>query len=87
MNRKQINFDNLFDAKVQALALADFYPHGRWCVYSSSGGYRVAFDECAVRDGVDESEIIFQASSHCNSGTREYVECRNDAEQRVMMEV
>ena len=86
MNRRQVNFKSLFEAKVQALALADFYPNGRWCVYETETGYRVAFDECKTRDGVDESEIIFQAHSNCNSGTREYVECRNDAEQRVMME-
>lgn len=86
MNRKQINFDNLFDAKVQALALADFYEGGRWCVYETKTGYRVVWDECKTRDGVDESDIIFEADSSCNSGTREYVECRNDAEQRVMME-
>lgn len=85
MNRRQVNFNSFFEAKVQALALADFYPNGRWCVYETETGYRVAFDECKTRDGVDESEILFQAHSNCNSGTREYVECRNSAEQRLMM--
>ena len=86
MNRKQINFKSLFEAKVQAVGLANFYVGGRWCVYKSCNGYRVVFDECKIRDGVDESDILFQAHSNCNSGTREYTECRNAAEERLMME-
>ena len=84
MNRRQVNFKSFFEAKVQAMA--DYYPIGMWCVYETGTGYRVKWDACKTRDGVDESEILFQAHSNCNSGTREYVECRNDAEQRVMME-
>ena len=29
MNRNQVNFKNLYDAKIQALALAKFYNMGR----------------------------------------------------------
>lgn len=86
MNRNQKNFKSLFDAKVQALALADFYAIGRHVVYKVGDHYEVRFDEAKTRDGVDESDILFQAHSHCNSGTRSYRECRDAAEAQILME-
>lgn len=69
-------FRNRLDAELQASILAESVPGGRWYVTRQGriGDFEVRFDECKVRDGADESEILFEAPSHCNSGVRNYRE-------------
>lgn len=87
MNRNQVNFKNLYDAKIQALALAKFYNMGRHIVYKKADGtYYVQFDECKVRDGVDESDIIYEACSNCNSGTQDYTTCKKEAIEEINLD-
>lgn len=81
MNRNTVNFKEFKDACIQATALANFYSKGRFCVYKKAEKhFIVAYDECKERNGVDESDILFQAVSNCNSGTKSYSECRKNAE-------
>ena len=79
MIRTQVNFSDFSSACIQAMALSNFYNKGRWCVYAVKNGYRVVFDECKVRDGIDESDILFEAESNCNSETKDYITCRDAA--------
>jgi hypothetical protein len=84
MNINKRTFDNVSDAIIQDRALSLYYPNGRWIVFcDKDGNYRVQADECLIRDGVDESHIIYQARSNCNSGTYSWKESVNIAENEI----
>lgn len=71
-NSRQRKFKELEDAKIQAIALSLYYTDGRWKVYQRADKtYFVQWDECKVRDGV-EDDFIFSSDSNCNSGTWDY---------------
>ncbi len=61
----------------QAHALSNFFSAtGRHKVYKmGEGHYKIMFDECVERDGV-EDDYIYAAGSDCNSGTYSWKEVR-----------
>lgn len=84
MNINKRLFDNISDAKIMAKALSLRYSSGRWIVFrDKKGNYKIQADECLVRDGVDESHVIYLARSNCNSGTYSWKESVNIAENEV----
>lgn len=55
----KMTFDNLYEATVAACAQAEYAMGGRFLVYQlKSNKYRVQYDSCKVRDGVDESDVL-----------------------------
>ena len=82
-NRNQMTFTDLDDAKIQAIALSMCNNDGRWKVYRCKyGKYHVQYDECKVRDGVDD-DFIFESCSDCNSGTWEYRDAKIAAAKKL----
>lgn len=65
-------FRTLAGAKLQCDALAAITDRGRWYVIPKGKRFEVRWDECAVRDGVDESERIYQATCQCRDGNHDY---------------
>lgn len=66
----KVYFETYTDACISARAQADYYPTGRFIVRKiHSDRYKVVWDECKVRDGVDESDHLSEYWTHCGSGT------------------
>lgn len=66
----KMTFDNLYEATIAARAQAEYHVNGRFLVYQlKKNKYYVQYDFCKVRDGVDESDVLAQFCTHCNSGT------------------
>ena len=80
----KMTFDNLYEATVAACAQAEYAMGGRFLVYQlTSNKYRVQYDSCKVRDGVDESDVLAEFWTHCNSGTVSWKEAVEIAYRRV----
>lgn len=84
MNINKRLFNNVSDAKIMAKALSLRYLGGKWIVFrDKKGNYKVQADECLVRAGVDESHVIYQVRTNCNSGTYTWKECVSIAENEI----
>lgn len=81
MNRNTKSFVTEIGARIQARALAMFYPKGRHVVIQTKKRFEVAYDECIKRDGIDESHILASFASNANSGTKTYSECLAEAKE------
>ena len=80
VNRNQRAFSSRGDAETMAMALADFSARGgRFLVIDAGAKHKVVWDECKVRDGVNEGEVVYEVSTNCNSGTLSWRECYEGA--------
>lgn len=80
----KMTFDNLYEATIAACAHAEYHVNGRFLVYQlKKNKYYVQYDFCKVRDGVDESDVLAQFCTHCNSGTVSWKEAVEIAYREV----
>lgn len=80
----KIYFKTLAEAETAACAQANYFVGGRFLVYQlAKNKYYVQYDPCKVRDGVDESDVLAEYCTHCNSGTMSWKEALQDASQEV----